>query len=116
MNKIILLGALVKDPELKHNEKGDRVYTRFVIAVSRNFRLPDGTIEADFINIVAWGKKAEIICKYLKKGSLLTLSGSLRTRSYEDKDGSRRYIAEVIAEDFKFLNNKKHEEQSEESC
>ena len=107
MNKIILLGRLVKDPELKHTESGDKIYTKFTLAVQRNFRLPDGMREADFIPIKVWGKKAEIIVKYMKKGSLITLSGRLRTGSYEDKDGNKKYIAEVIAEDFKFLENKK---------
>lgn len=108
MNKIILLGNLIRDPELRHNENGDKVFTRFVIAVQRNFKLPDGSREADFIQVVVWGKKAEIICKYMKKGSMITLSGRLRTGSYEDQDGNKRYIAEVVAEDFKFINNRKH--------
>lgn len=116
MNKIILLGALTKDPELKQSESGDKLYTRFIIAVQRNFRLPDGSREADFIQVVVFGKKAEIICKYLKKGSMITLSGRLRTGSYDDKDGNRRYVAEVIAEDFKFLNYKKQNGDEELSC
>ena len=111
MNKIILLGRLVKDPELRHTENGDKVYTKFTIAVQRNFRLPDGIREADFIPIKVWGKKAEGIVKYVKKGSLITLSGRLRTGSYEDKEGNRKYIAEVVAEDFKFLENKKNQIQ-----
>ncbi|MVX62979.1 single-stranded DNA-binding protein [Clostridium chromiireducens] len=111
MNKIILLGRVVKDPELRHTENGDKIYTKFTIAVQRNFRLPDGVREADFIPIKVWGKKAEVIVKYVKKGSLITLSGRLRTGSYEDKEGNRKYIAEVIAEDFKFLENKKNQDQ-----
>ena len=113
MNKIILLGYLIKDPELKQNENGDKSYTRFVIAVQRNFKLPDGTREADFISIAVWGKKAEIICNHARKGTLITISGRLRTGSYEDKDGIKRYIAEVVAEDFKFISNKK---DLEENC
>lgn len=116
MNKIVLLGTLTKDPELKQSESGEKIYTRFVIAVQRNFKLPDGSREADFIQVVVFGKKAEIICKYLKKGSMITLSGRLRTGSYEDKDGNRRYVAEVIAEDFKFLNYKRHNDEGEVSC
>ena len=112
MNKIILLGTLVKDPELRHTENNDKVYTKFTIAVQRNFKLPNGIREADFIQIVAWGKKAEALVKYMKKGSLITLSGRLRTGSYEDKDGNKKYIAEVVAEDFKFLENKKAETQA----
>ncbi|OOM81188.1 single-stranded DNA-binding protein [Clostridium sp. BL-8] len=111
MNKIILLGRLVKDPELRHTENGDKIYTKFTIAVQRNFRLPDGVREADFIPIKVWGKKAEVIVRYMKKGSLITLSGRLRTGSYEDKDGNRKYIAEVVAEDFKFLENRKAQAQ-----
>jgi single-strand DNA-binding protein len=115
MNKIILLGRLVKDPELRHTENGDKIYTKFTIAVQRNFRLPDGIREADFIPVKVWGKKAEVIVKYLKKGSLITLSGRLRTGSYEDKEGNRKYIAEVIAEDFKFLENKKAQPEALEN-
>lgn len=111
MNKIILVGNLVKDPELKYNESGEKMYTRFVIAVQRNFKLPDGSREADFIQIVVWGKKAQTICKYLEKGSLITVSGRLRTGSYEDKDGNKKYLAEVVAEDFKFLGTKKSKEE-----
>lgn len=112
MNKIILLGRLVKDPELRHTENEEKIYTKFTIAVQRNFRLPDGIREADFIPIKVWGKKAEVIVKYMKKGSLITLSGRLRTGSYEDKEGNRKYIAEVIAEDFKFLENKKSQTEA----
>lgn len=89
-----------------------KIYTKFTIAVQRNFRLPDGIREADFIPIKVWGKKAEVIVKYMKKGSLITLSGRLRTGSYEDKEGNRKYIAEVIAEDFKFLENKKSQTEA----
>lgn len=107
MNKIILLGRLVKDPELKQSENGDKVFTRFILAVQRNFKLPDGKREADFIPVVVWGKKAEIICNHLGKGSMITVSGRLRTGSYDDKEGIRRYVSEVVAEDFKFIGMKK---------
>lgn len=115
MNKIILLGRLVKDPELRHSENGDKSYTKFIVAVQRNFRLPDGVREADFIPVRVFGKKAEVIVKYMRKGSLITLSGRLRTGSYEDEDGNRKYIAEVIAEDFKFIENKRTEQQVSEN-
>jgi single-strand DNA-binding protein len=115
MNKIILLGRLVKDPELRHSENGDKVYTKFTIAVQRNFRLPDGVREADFIPIRVFGKKAEVIVKYMKKGSLMTVSGRLRTGSYEDESGNRKYISEVVAEDFKFIENRKTNQQASES-
>ncbi|WP_160683679.1 single-stranded DNA-binding protein [Clostridium sp. C2-6-12] len=115
MNKIILLGRLVKDPELRHSENGDKVYTKFIIAVQRNFRLPDGVREADFIPIRVFGKKAEVIVKYMKKGSLITVSGRLRTGSYDDEAGNRKYIAEVVAEDFKFIESKKSDQHASEN-
>ncbi|WP_294349136.1 single-stranded DNA-binding protein [uncultured Clostridium sp.] len=107
MNKIILLGRLIRDPELRTVETGDKVFTKFIIAVERNFKSADGTRKADLIPVTVWGKKAEIICTYLKKGSSITLSGRLRTGSYEDKEGNKKYIAEVVAEDFKFVGGKK---------
>ncbi len=110
MNKIVLLGRFIKDPELRHTEQGEKMYTKFIIAVERNFKLADGTRESDLIPIIVWGKKAEVICKYMKKGSFITVSGRLRTGSYEDKDGMKKYITEVVAEDFKFVGNGRHEE------
>ena len=107
MNKIILLGRLIKDPELRTVDTGEKVYTKFIIAVDRNFKSVDGTIKADFIPVILWGKKAEVVCKYLKKGNAISLSGRLRTGSYDDKDGNKKYIAEVIAEDFKFVGGRK---------
>lgn len=112
MNKIVLLGRLIKDPELRHTENGDKTYAKFIIAVERTFKALDGTRQCDLIPITIWGKKAEIICKYMQKGSCITLSGRLRTGSYEDKDGNKKYIAEVIAEDFKFIGNKKEQNEA----
>lgn len=113
MNKIILLGVLIKDPELRTVESQDKVYTKFIIAVDRNFKSIDGTRKADLIPITAWGKKAEVICKYLKKGNYISLSGRLRTGSYEDKDGNKKYIAEVVAEDFKFVGGRRNQNNLE---
>ena len=107
MNKIILLGKLIKDPELKTIEDGDKVFTRFIIAVDRNFKSLDGTRKADLIPVTIWGRKAEVVCKYMTKGSYISLSGRLKTGSYEDKQGNKKYIAEVVAEDFKFVGNKR---------
>ncbi len=114
MNKIILMGRLVKNPELKYTEKSNKAYTRFIIAVQRNFKLADGTREADFIPIRIWGKKAEVICKYLKKGSCITVSGRLRIGNYEDKDGNRKYLTEVVGEDFKFISESHHNADNNE--
>ena len=89
MNKIVLLGKLIKDPELKTIENGEKSFTRFIIAVDRNFKSADGTRKADLIPVTIWGRKAEVICKYMTKGSYISLSGRLRTGSYEDKEGNK---------------------------
>lgn len=114
MNKIILLGRLVKDPELRTFENGEKVYTKFTVAVDRNYKLVDGTIRADFIPVALWGKQAEVVCKYFKKGNCISLSGRLSTGSYEDKDGNKKYVVEVIAEDFRFVGGKKDNGNNEE--
>lgn len=103
MNKIVLLGKLIKDPELRSLEDSDKIFTRFIIAVERNFKSQDGTRKSDLIPVTMWGRKAEVICQYMKRGSYISLSGRLKTGSYEDKDGNKKYIAEVVAEDFKFV-------------
>ncbi len=106
MNKIILLGKLIRDPELKIIEEGEKVFTRFIIAVDRSFKSADGTRKSDLIPVTMWGRKAEVVCKYMKKGSMISLSGRLKTGSYEDKVGNKKYVAEVVAEDFKFVSNR----------
>ncbi|MFR1907947.1 MAG: single-stranded DNA-binding protein [Clostridium neonatale] len=115
MNKIILMGRLVRDPELRHTENGDKLYTKFTIAVQRNFKLSDGSREADFIPVRVWGKKVEIVCKYVKKGNYITISGRLRTGSYEDNEGNKKYITEVVAEDFKFISGKREQTGTEDN-
>ncbi|MGL5191800.1 MAG: single-stranded DNA-binding protein [Cetobacterium sp.] len=107
MNKIVLLGRIIKDPELKKADGIDKVFTKFIIAVDRNFKSQDGTRKADLIRVVMWGRKAEVVCQYMKKGSYISLSGRLRTDCYEDEGGNKKYIAEVIAEDFKFVGDRR---------
>lgn len=110
MNKIVLLGKLIKDPELRSVDNSDKVYTKFIIAVERNFKSQDGTRKDDLITVTIWGRKAEVVCRYMRKGSYISLSGRLRTGSYEDKDGNKKYTAEVVAEDFKFVGSKRTEQ------
>ena len=112
MNKIVLLGKLIKDPELRSLEDSDKIFTRFIIAVERNFKSQDGTRKADLIPVTMWGRKAEVICQYMKRGSYISLSGRLKTGSYEDKDGNKKYIAEVVAEDFKFVGNRRDDREN----
>ena len=115
MNKIVLLGKLIRDPELRALEGSDKVFTRFIIAVDRNFKAQDGTRKADLFPVTVWGRKAEVVCQYMRKGSYISLSGRLRTGSYEDKDGNKKYIAEVVAEDFKFVGNRRTDKELEQA-
>lgn len=106
MNKVILIGRLTRDPELKFTAGSGIAVTTFTLAVDRNFKNKDGQKEADFINIVVWNKLAEIVANNLTKGRLTAVSGRLQTRSYEGNDGQKRYVTEVVAEDVQFLDRK----------
>lgn len=102
MNKVVLIGRLTKDPELKYTPGSGTAVTTITLAVDRRFS-KDGQREADFIPVVIWGKSAESTAQYMSKGKLLGVSGRIQTRSYEAKDGGRRYVTEVVAEEIKFL-------------
>lgn len=106
MNKVVLIGRLTRDPELRFTPGSGTAVTTFTLAVDRNFKNKDGQKEADFINIVAWNKLAEIIANYAVKGRLVAVSGRIQTRTYEGNDGQKRYITEVVADDFQFLEKK----------
>ena len=105
INKVLLTGNIVRDPELSTTPSGVSV-CRLTVAVSRRFKNADGETETDFINIVVWRQQAENCQKYLKKGSKVGIVGSMQVRSFEDKSGSKRYITEVIAEEVEFFINK----------
>ncbi|WP_010240982.1 single-stranded DNA-binding protein [Clostridium arbusti] len=107
MNKILLVGRLVKDPELKHIESNGKEVCNFTIAVNRNYVNAKGEREADFVPVVVWGKTAELVCNYMKKGRLLSVSGRLQIRNYEDKEGNKKYVSEVVGEEVLFLDSKK---------
>ncbi|MBC3798479.1 single-stranded DNA-binding protein [Acetobacterium tundrae] len=102
MNKVILIGRLTRDPDVKNTTSGKTVAT-FTLAVDRRFKNKDGQKEADFVPIVVWG----IVQQYLSKGSQVGISGRLQVRSYDDNDGKRRYVTEVIAEEVNFIGGKK---------
>lgn len=106
MNKVILIGRLTRDPELRFAAGTGTAVSTFTLAVDRNFKNKDGQREADFINIVVWNKLAEIVANNLSKGRLAAVSGRIQTRSYEGNDGQKRYVTEVIAEDVQFLDRK----------
>lgn len=103
MNKSQLIGRLTRDPELRYTNN-QKAYATFNLAVNRKFA-KKGEQQADFINIVAWGKTAEFCKKYFKKGQQIGLSGRIQTRNYENKDGNKVYITEVIAEEVDFAGN-----------
>ena len=106
INRIVLIGRLTANPELCYTTNNTAV-TSFTLAVERNFKNESGNKEADFINIVAWNKKAELIHQYLKKGDRLGISGRLQVRKYQNERGENRYVTEVVAEEVEFLNSKK---------
>ena len=110
MNKVILVGRMAKDPELKQTSTGN-VVGNFAVAVDRRFKR-DGQPTADFFNVVAWNKPAELISQYLHKGDRIALNGRLQTRSYDAKDGSKRYITEVVLEEFDFIGSKNDHQQA----
>ena len=111
MNKVILIGRLTRDAEIRYTQT-NRAVAQFSLAVSRPYTNQDGNKETDFINIVAWDKLGEIVGKYTHKGSLIAVEGRLQVRTYENNDGNKRYITEVIASNIQFLESKKSEEKS----
>ncbi len=105
MNKAILIGRLTKDPELRTTPTGRNV-CQFSVAVSRNFTNANGDREADFINCVVWDKQAENLVKYQKKGNQIAVEGRIQTRNYDDKDGKKVYVTEILASNISFLDSK----------
>ena len=105
MNKVFLIGRLVRDPELRYTGTNIPVAT-FSIAVNRNFANAAGEREADFINIVVWRKQAENVKNYLSQGSQVAIEGRLQTRSYDDANGQKRYVTEVVADNVEFIGSR----------
>ena len=105
INRAIIVGRITKDLELRKTQNGTSVVS-FTLAVNRSIK-KEGQPEADFINCQAWSKTAEAICNYVSKGHLLGLEGRIQTRNYDDKDGKRVYVTEVVADSVQFLESKK---------
>jgi single-strand DNA-binding protein len=105
MNKVVLLGRLTAKPELRYTSS-NTAYTRFTVAVNRRQTKEDGTRDADFITVVAWRRTAEIISQYFDKGSQICIDGNIRTGSYDDQNGNRRYTTEVFVDNFDFIDSK----------
>ena len=106
MNKVILIGRLTKDPELRRTPT-DVSVVQFTIAVNRPFQQQNWERQADFINCVAWRNQAENLAKYIKKGGQIAVEGSIQTRSYDDPNGVRRFVTEVIASQITFLESRR---------
>lgn len=105
MNKVILIGRLARDPEMRTTSSGISM-TRFTIAVSRPFSGQDGTQQADFINCVTWRKQAENVAKYCSKGSQVAVEGRVQVNSYDAQDGTKRYTTDIVCDNVTFLGSK----------
>ena len=104
MNKVILMGRMTKDAELSQSPSGVFL-TRFSIAVNRRFA-KDGQQQADFLNCIAWRQAAENICKFFKKGSMIAITGSIQTRSWDGQDGKKQYATDIVVDEFYFTGSK----------
>ena len=109
LNRAVIVGRLTKEPELRYTPNGVAV-ANFTVAVNRPFKNQAGEQEADFINCVAWRKQAENLANYMHKGSLIGVDGRIQTRSYENQEGKRVWVTEVLAESIQFLEYKKDNE------
>ena len=105
INRVVLTGRLTRNPELKITQSGLSVAS-FTIAVNRQFTNSNGNREADFINCVIWKKSAENLCKYTHKGSLIGIDGRLQTRSYDNNNGQKVFVTEVVVDSFSLLESK----------
>ena len=112
INKAILMGRLTADPELKTTNTGVSV-TSFTIAVDRSYVKQGEERKADFINIVCWRSTAEFVCRYFGKGSLIAVEGQLQSRQFQAKDGSNRYVVEVVADNVSFTGEKRENNQQQ---
>ena len=109
MNKVLLMGRLTKDPEVRYTTTNNTLVCGFTLAVNRRFA-KEGEQQADFINIVAWNKLGEFCSKYFTKGQQVAICGRIQTRTYDDKDGKKVYVTEVVAEEAHFADSKKQDD------
>lgn len=114
INRVILVGRLTKDPEYRQTPNGVSVAT-FTLAVNRSFTNSQGEREADFINVVVFRKQAENVSKYLSKGSLAGVDGRIQSRSYENNEGRRVFVTEVVADSVQFMDSKGSNQQNDQS-
>ena len=111
LNRVILMGRITQELELKTTASGISV-TSFSIAVDRNYVKQGEERQTDFINIVCWRKQAEFVCRYFERGSMIAIEGQLQSRTYQAKDGSNRYVTEVVADSVSFTGEKREQKNN----
>ena len=112
MNKVVLMGRLTRDPEVRYTQNTNTLVASFSLAVNRRFTKQGEERQADFINVVAWSKTGEFCSKYFKKGQQVGVIGRIQTRNWEDENQQKHYITEVVAEEAYFADSKKDGEGS----
>ena len=112
INNVVLVGRMTKDAELRYTPSNQAVAT-FTLAVNRNFKNQNGEREADFINCVIWRQSAENLANWAKKGALIGVTGRIQTRSYDNQQGQRVYVTEVVAESFQLLESRNSQNQQQ---
>ena len=112
MNKVVLMGRLTRDPEVRYTTTNNTLVATFPIAVNRRFARQGEERQADFINIVAWDKTGEFCSKYFKKGMQVAVTGRIQTRNWDDEQGQKHYVTEVIAEEAYFADSKREGDAS----
>ena len=113
INNVVLVGRMTRDADLRYTPSNQAVAT-FTLAVNRNFKNQDGEREADFINVVIWRQQAENLANWVKKGALIGVTGRIQTRSYDNQQGQRVYVTEVVAESFQLLESRGQQSNSQE--
>lgn len=112
INNVVLVGRMTRDAELKYTQSNIAVAT-FTLAVNRNFKNENGDREADFINVVIWRQQAENLANWAKKGALIGITGAIQTRNYENQQGQRVYVTEVIANNFQLLESRNSQQNNQ---
>ncbi len=113
MNKVILMGRLTRDPEVRYTTTNNTLVASFSLAVNRRFTREGDSQTADFINITAWSKTGEFVSKYFKKGQQVAVVGRIQTRSWDDQQGQKRYSTDVVAEEVYFADSKKNSDSGD---
>ena len=115
MNKVILMGNLCRDIDVRYTQANNTMVGTTAIAVQKNTKNKDGKYDSDFINLIFWGKTCEFASKYFKKGSKALVEGRIQTRSYDDKDGKKVYVTEVVVENIEFCGSKNVDNSEKEN-